>query len=226
MQMQSLNLCHKKEHTNRSNIPFYQKSSIGSFKKLAEICGLTTYCDVEALLPLIKNKHSILEIGAGYGRIIKGLQLNDVKGKISALEIVPHLCQKLRKKFPNVDIYERNALFPESYLSLPYFDAALLMWGSILDFSTNEQQKMIVNISKRLEKSGIVVIDLPVLDQITHYQEAAKILRKYNKESIFFNIPSYKEIETFANKAHMQIKEQLLYRSEHAAYREFYILSF
>jgi SAM-dependent methyltransferase len=226
--MNSVETYRNKYCCNQEQLPLYDKVTSISFKKLAKICGITDYCDIKTLFPYLKNKDSLLEVGAGYGRVIDGLQYHNYPGKIAALEIIPKLCKKLRKKFPTISVYERNALYPESFMSMPYFDAILMMWGSILDFSEREQQQLLKNFALKLNKSGIISIDLPVTnpaEEINHYNNARDIIKKYNEKSIIFNIPTTEQIAKFALEAKLKIKEIINYKSSQSGDREIYILT-
>lgn len=214
-------------YSNIEKLKFYQKANAYEFRKLARICGIDDYCDIKQLIPYLKNKKSILEIGGGYGRVLKGLEHYGLFGNISTIEIIPKLASKLRTKFSNITVYERNINYDESFLSLPYFDAALIMWGTILDFSKIEQEKLIKNVMSKLNNNGIFAIDLPYFsnnDPFAHYDEANEIISKKEKTFTFY-FPTEREMEVYAEKACAKISNKIIYESAHKSKRSIYILS-
>jgi len=88
---------------NNDNYRFYNKFSIEEFVKFSELAGLNTFTDLDLIRSKIEifNYDSILEVGAGSGRVIQYLLENNYKGKIIAIERNPVLYANLENKYGN-----------------------------------------------------------------------------------------------------------------------------
>ena len=88
---------------------------------------------------LIQKSKTILEIGAGEGRIIQGLVNQNYQGKIFAVERSRAFLDHLRKEYSknnNVEILEGDIL----YKILPRVDLGLFLWSGILEFNKRDQK--------------------------------------------------------------------------------------
>lgn len=143
--------------TNYDNVPFYEEAASGLLQKLATLGGLDTCCDMEIIFPYIKDTHSILEVGAGYGRVLDYLTKQNYQGKISAVERSLSFNKILQSKFKDkVSLYNKDL---HDFYSDQKFDVILWLWSGIADFSQHEQPLILKKLSSFLTPNGFLVID-------------------------------------------------------------------
>jgi SAM-dependent methyltransferase len=144
--------------TNYDNNYFYETVTPAGLAQLAIKSGLDLCCDVELLRPYWENAKSLLEIGAGYGRVIQYLIDNEFKGKITAVERSQAFMKWLRLNFSkvatlkNLDIHDCSQIHDR-------FDTILFLWSGIADFTLKEQNKIISNLCKLLQPGGRLIFD-------------------------------------------------------------------
>ena len=142
---------------NDDNADFYNHIPITTFQQYAVNIGLDDFEDLELIYPLIHKSNSLLEIGAGFGRVLSYLNYKKYTGKIYAIERSRTLYTHLKQTFPKIknvihsDI--RSVTFPIQ------FDLALWMWSGIAEFQKDMQAKLIRKILSFLQPTGRLVID-------------------------------------------------------------------
>lgn len=211
---------------NYDNIPFYEEAASGLLQKFAVIGGLDTCCDMQIAYPFIKNCHSILEVGAGYGRILEFLIAQDYQGEIFAIERSFKFKKILQTKFKdkiNFFFKDLNSFFPNRK-----FEAILWMWSGISDFSQTEQLKILENLSNNLEENGILVLDTLIhteeLKNESYSIKQSYIIQKNNFKAYGYK-PSPEEIELYARKLQFKnINHRLKYRTSTNRFRNLHFL--
>lgn len=98
--------------SNRDNQKFYNSLTVQDFQNFADSAGLTEYPDLLMLNQILENACAVLEIGAGYGRVIDYLlKINNIKN-IIAVENSTLYFEALMKKYSNnslCDLYNNVA---------------------------------------------------------------------------------------------------------------------
>lgn len=147
--------------TNYDNIDFYNNISPEELKKFAAIAGLNSNCDLELIKPFLKSTDLILEVGAGYGRILDFLSTHNFK-KIFAVERSKQFYRLLK------DHYVRKVkLF---YIDIHFFECSekfnhiLWLWSGIADFAKHEQGDIVNLLVKKLKPGGKLFIDSTIPD--------------------------------------------------------------
>jgi hypothetical protein len=163
---------------NKTNKKFYENlTSHAISDQFGKPAGLDTQVDVSILheMGYFYEARTVLEIGAGDGRVIDGIlkltsapdihtHLGILKGrliatqKIYALERCDNFVEYLNERFrnnPKVDVIKCDLLIDE----IPRADLGLWMWSGIMEFSPEEQSKAIARIKERINE---LVIDLPL----------------------------------------------------------------
>lgn len=146
-----------KNWLNNDNKKIYQNMPLEEFYRSAVQGGLDTGIDVKNLKQYINSVKSILEIGAGYGRVLSHILNQGYTGKLVAVERNKKFCQFLQSQF-----HERADIFCADITSFQYtdkFDLILWMWAGICEFSKAEQAKVISHLSKMLNKNGHLIVD-------------------------------------------------------------------
>lgn len=189
---------------------------------LAYMCGINDYRDLKPWANLIKNSESILEIGAGYGRVLDYILSIRRKGKLSAIEINSHLADLLKVKYKNkVKVTNGNLLDKKNYQTKSH-DLVLWMWGSILHINSSLLCKAFLNIYSALIPNGILIIDIPPSDTYAINRKGMqKIIGRKIKEVSFLEKET---ILIHTNNIGLKLQETYSYISGANTLRHEYVL--
>lgn len=214
-----------REYTNKENFGFYQGIGIETFLDHAKRSGMELCPDMKLCWDELKDKDSVLEIGAGYGRCVKFLLDKGFKGAIYALEQSDALLGYLRNHFAaeNVTPIENDL---QHYAPPQKIGAALWMWSGILDFSPEEQARMVKHIYNMLENDGVLVVETPKMgiktfgdhDDPQHLHVDAP----YGRLDCY--IPTADEMRQYSNSAGFSSFEQKDYKTSTEKERSLFIL--
>lgn len=189
---------------NYDNKAFYKKIKEGGLREYALKAGLSTGCDVKILTPYWSKVNSILEVGAGYGRVIEYLLNQKYSGKITAIERCETMIDFLKINYSkeNVTILHNDIHDIDTINFKEKFDLILWLWSGIFDFTSLEQEKIILSFSRLLNENGKLIIDtLPENALIVGTKEKEKT-REYKVELansiVYMHWPSQKEINEYA----------------------------
>ena len=211
--------------SNKDNLLVYEKTPIFKLKECAAISGLDSCCDLRLIHQYIQRSSSILEIGAGAGRVLDYLINSNYQGEISAVECCQNYCQQLLKRFgQKISVYCQNLL----RLSLPkQFDLILWMWSGIADFAPAEHLLALKNLLSTLTDHGILIFD--TLDPTV-----TPAATKYNKGQEYYIDIKYgiirtysvtkQELDQYAKKLHFIEKKQLHYTATNGKERILHIV--
>ncbi len=147
----------------------------------------------------IFNATSILEVGAGYGRVLNYLTNHKFLGKITAIERSKKCTNLLIKKFGNkINILNQDL----KHLQIKNeFDLILWMFSGISDFSQSEQLPILTKLTESLTKNGKIILDafshsVKPVNAITASSQGY-IIEDENK-TLYGYIPSPQEIDNYA----------------------------
>lgn len=144
---------------NDNNVAFYRKIKIDKFREIATLLGFHTGIDLDVLMPHIQHSEVLIELGVGFGRVIKALIDRDFNGKIIGIERSPELFEYLKTQFPDsVQLFEQNI---RSFEVGQNADAIIYMWSGILELSLHEQHEAVRHFSQKLNPKGILVLEIP-----------------------------------------------------------------
>jgi len=218
-------ISHDNIWTNYNNIPFYEEAAYGLLENLAIQGGLNKCCDLELIKPYIINTSSILEVGAGYGRVIEYLLANNFKGKLSAIERGMTFCEIIKNKFHNnINLFQADLL---TFQTKEKFQTILWLWSGIADFSKKEQLATLYKLFSFLCENGLLIIDniphsvTPLKANSTKKQHINVRLGKEN--SYLYNVSS-EEIIEYAKKIKAYVKI-INYKTNTGRNRIIYLLS-
>ncbi len=170
------------------NIDFYEKVPVQVLEKYASIGGFDDCCDVKLILPFLKKAASILDVGAGYGRVIDFILKEGLKAKITAVERSASLCKILQDRFSGrIDIHNEDI---EAVGNIGVFDVVIFMWSNISEWLPDKKKLIIEKLSSFLDENGFLVIEIFIPDQkplnSTHYDS-----RKYEAKTEYGNVHGY-----------------------------------
>jgi phospholipid N-methyltransferase len=214
---------------NTDNNDFYEALKIEGMQKFAEKGGLASSCDVRLLTPYWSKAHSILEVGAGYGRVIDYLLKHQFKGTITAIERCNTLFQYLSdhyQSFGNVNLLHAD-IRHQSYKG-ERFDLIFMLWSVIAEFGSHEQSLLIGKLAKLLKKNGRLVIDaisknvIP-LKAVQNGKQSYSV--KVNSAVVHTYVPNSSEIRQYAKAIGFSDINHVNYRTDVGRERWLYILS-
>lgn len=218
----------KHQWNNSDNNEFYSKIQPEEMRAFAERGGLSTCCDMKLLENYWSNASSILEVGAGYGRIIGYLLSHDYKGRITAIEKSALLFGHLKK------LYGGKAMLLQSDIRNSHnidetFDLILFAWSGIQDFSPIEQQRVIQRLARLLNKDGNLILDTipsniaPLGSERSDTQDAHKL--KFNNTTAYIYNISQEQIDFYGIVAGLKTVKHTTYTTDTGRKRVFHILS-
>jgi trans-aconitate methyltransferase len=144
---------------NDKNIDFYRNIKMDTFQHLAGVIGFDTSVDIDILFPIVKEASTLLELGAGYGRVIKALLHRGFKGKIIAVERVAELIDYLKQHIPELVVLQQQDI---KHLQLNQeVEAITWLWSGILELSNEEQKETVKHLYTLLATNGVLILEIP-----------------------------------------------------------------
>ncbi|MCW5588844.1 MAG: class I SAM-dependent methyltransferase [Legionellales bacterium] len=215
---------------NKDNIAFYDDIEIETLKNLAQQGGIADGYDVNLIFDHIKNTKKILEVGAGYGRVISFLLKHHYYGRIVAVEKSQRMCEILKSQFNSIiKLYHTDILL---FQTKEKFDVILWLWSGICDFNKYEQPLIIKSLVKKLESGGKLIIDslspthTPVSSE--NNQEALlnrdHLIKVNNEVSVHAYLPTPQEITSYAEQLAVNSIEHMPYITPTQRNRNLYII--
>ncbi len=212
---------------NTDNQNFYNTVGVEGLQHLAGIAGIENNCDLKQLKPYWINANNILEVGAGYGRVINALRENGYCGEITAIERNTHFCDYLKEQYK-----EHTTILAMDIMACDdleqRFDCILFLWGGFVEFSAYQQLIVIKKLSTLLTTNGLIIIDsLPedVAPLATTKIGERDFCLTVDNMSINVHITSQDEMSHCKNSAKLNYLSTLQYCTTSNRTREFYLLS-
>ncbi|MGD9153719.1 MAG: class I SAM-dependent methyltransferase [Gammaproteobacteria bacterium] len=200
--------------SNTDNINIYKNMPIEAFYQGAVQGGLDTGVDVKNLEKYIDKAKSILEVGAGYGRVLSHILNQGYTGKLVAIERDKKFYQFLQSQF-----YGRVKIFCSDVMNFcpdDKFDLILWVWASIFEFSKNEQAQVVSHLGNMLNKNGLLILDVLPIECVsinaTKLNSHDRVIETpYGKDYCY--VPSDDEIMRYAQQADLAHCEDLIYHT-------------
>ena len=192
---------------NQKNKTYYDTVDLSIQTGYAVRGGLSDHCDLKQIQHLVESANSILEVGAGYGRVLEYLIDTNYPGDITAIELSDQFFQTLAKYQDHVKLLHGSVL-DETVLGNAQYDLILWLWSGISDFTHEEQKKVIHILTRRLVVGGTLVVEVLAhdnvpLNAVTGTTQSYVI--KANDATLYGYIPSPQEIVECA-QAHEDLK--------------------
>jgi 2-polyprenyl-3-methyl-5-hydroxy-6-metoxy-1,4-benzoquinol methylase len=210
---------------NKSNQDFYEGVSIEQFKEWAKLGGFDEGCDLDLILPHLKKAKTILEVGAGYGRVVGYLLKQNLSAEISAIERSKSLCEYMEKLYGSrADIICGDLGETNFYKK---FDVVIWLWSNISDFAKHEHVSTLRRIASWIEKGGVLVTDI-LLDSFNTervnasdrnyvFQDGGRFAHGY--------LPTKDEILNYATEVGFEKIEAMPYQTNTSRNRCLFMLS-
>ncbi len=211
---------------NQINKDFYEHLSIGDFKKFSHSSKLTATTDTEQIKNYILSARSILEVNAGFGRVVDGILSLGYRGQITAIERISSYCAYLQ------DYYREFAtIINDDILSHQFtqrYDLVTLMWTSIAEFNPREQKRLIAKLARLVTKKGHIAID--VIDRGSELSHSSSLqdnvihVNHGDSEQIFY-IPADSELYNWCHLAGLKVCEVIRYQLDEKINRKCFMLA-
>lgn len=215
-----------KSWLNIDNAEFYEKMPLDFFMNFSIQGGLDTCNDVAAIKNYINNAASILEIGAGYGRVIDFILKQNYNGQITAIERNLKLYQHLQQVYSD-KITLVNTDIQKIKLNSKY-DLILWMWTGICEFSKSEQQALIKMLSAYLSPQGFLIIDIIPIEFKTQHtidydQHNRVVSTPFGNDYGYF--PDHFEMMEYIDNANLALCEKVVYYTRTNKENHLYIIN-
>ncbi len=215
----------QKSWSNLDNAAFYENVTIDKMQEIAGSAGIDAHCDLKLLDPYITQADSILEVGAGYGRVLDYLTNIGYQGKITALERSVNLCHILQKNHSsNANIIQGDLIDIQLEQR---FDLVLWLWAGIADFTITEQALIVEKLFSLVTKDGFLMLD--TLDTTANiigavHSDGQQHVINLNGAEISVYGPSINEIKRHALKASFASTNHISYKTTTGRNRLLHIL--
>jgi SAM-dependent methyltransferase len=211
--------------SNKDNAAFYENISKEANRENSILGGLEEGCDLTLAHNYLVNANSILEIGAGYGRVLYCLKQRKYKATITAVERSQKLCKILKERFFNtIEIIECDI---KNFTTNKQYDAILWLFSGISDFTQEEQLYVLKKIALLLTRKGVIILDTfsPDLKPANAlHAKAQSYLIHLENNKLHGYIPSREEIIEYAQKLNITLLECIPYETDTQSKRYLYIL--
>jgi 2-polyprenyl-3-methyl-5-hydroxy-6-metoxy-1,4-benzoquinol methylase len=188
---------------NKDNNAFYDEIQVAGLQNYAKVAGLETGCDVAALKPYWEHAQSILEVGAGYGRVIKALREQGYQGDITAIERNKYLYDYTQQHYADTATILQQDIMDLDPNTLPKFDVILILWTGFSEFSPEEQPITMKKLINMTNSNGLLVIDLLP-------KNILPLKTKHIREKYVYILEAKKNINiTIYIKDHLELKRYI-----------------
>lgn len=210
--------------SNEDNSAFYEHHCT-TLEEWAKQGGLATWPDLLTITDYIKPANTILEVGAGYGRVLDYLMMHYPKKELSALERSQHFSHQLEKKYgKNVTLYPTDV---KMFYAEKRYDLILWLWSGLTDFAQFEQAAVLNHLARFLDPNGRLIVEtfphdeVPAngsINQPQTYQLTADSMQLHGY------IPSPVEMEEYADVVGLKIETIRQYRTSSDRMRKLYVI--
>lgn len=189
----------------------------------AELGGLHGGCDIDAAFDYIAGAKRLLEVGAGYGRVVDALLRRGFQGAVDVVERSQVFCGELKRFGDKITVHHQDvrAFKPDE----PY-DVVLSMWSGISDFPSAEQASLVETLSGFLCIGGRLILDTSVAGQkplnARFATEQAYSIFKDGCAAKGY-IPSEAEMLAYAKNASLVVVQHFTYITATQRQRKLYV---
>jgi hypothetical protein len=150
----------------RANADFYEHMEIEYLRTAAARAGLEACPDLDQIWPDIRDARSLLEVGAGYGRVLDGLLARGFRGRLTCVERCATFAGFLQQRFwDRVEVRSGDAA---SVIDGELFDAVLWLWSGIIEFACEEQASKLQQALAWVKPGGLLAVEAPQLGSETN----------------------------------------------------------
>ena len=201
-------------YSNDLNATFYDAIEM---RKFAESAGLAGCYDVETMERYVrpdKRRGKVLEVGAGYGRVVRRLVRSDYRKVFAiergrtALELARDLRSEIRRG--KLKVYRQDV---RQFESSERFDVILWMFSGISDFSPAEQVEVLANLSRHLAEGGKLIVDVPnKKTNATRVEGRTQLIEIEGLPTYYGTVPSDADLLGYADRLGFRNVRRVSYR--------------
>jgi len=195
---------------NDDNAQYYENLPNGTLQNFAKLGGLDTYCDLELIRPHIMQANSILEVAAGYGRVLDGLIQMGYQNKIVAIERCEKfypLLKKYSEKNPAITTVHSDI---RTFNPNEKFDLILWLWSGMCDFTREEQSSILKNLALQLHPKGIMILETMPCSVIPKNAvcsiERLSVIHGGRNSYLYVYTPSLAEVDNYAKNLGLKVQ--------------------
>jgi len=210
---------------NEDNINYYENIPTDILRGYAIIGGFEEGCDVDLIEPYILRANSILEAGAGYGRVLRHILRKGYTGKLCAVERSKNFFTRLKKEFGDkVEVIQRDI---QKFNPTEKFDLVLCLWSYISEFPKEDQLNILLHLSCFLNPNGVIILDtlLHTVAPKNVVQLNQSYIARSEYGTAYGYTPSAKEIHRYAQKLGFENIKHIEYKTQTQRQRIIHILS-
>lgn len=204
--------------TNKDLCEYYENVPINELKQFTVIGGLDNCCEIELIRSYINQASSILEIGAGYGRVVEDILKHGYKNKLTAIERCKKFCNYMREKF--VDSLNQLNIIEDDFMTHNFdekYDLILSMWSNISEYSIDEQLPMLHRLKNLLTTNGVLVVEtidhnIKPKNSTIFNKQAYVVNSKYGTS--YGYTPSDEQLREYALALEVKNIKQIAYRTD------------
>jgi len=189
----------------------------------AVLGGLDSGCDIDAVFDYIASAKRLLEVGAGYGRVVDALLRHSFTGAVEVVERSDVFCEELKRFGDKITVHHQDV---RGFKPDEPYDVVLSMWSGISDFPSAEQPGLVQTLSGFLCVGGRLILDTSVAGQKPlnarfAAEQAYSILKDGCSAKGY--IPSEVEMLAYAKKASLAMVRHFTYITAAQRQRKLYV---
>lgn len=210
--------------SSEPNSQFYTALPLTRFIQHADDCGVASCCDIDSIYyDFLRDKKNIVEVGAGYGRVIDYLLGKNFPGQFTALEKNQVLYEGLLQRYAKSPVIIKHQDFL-TYDALAQHDAVLCLWSFISEFSHEEQGVIFRYLGEHLREGAHAFID--VMD-IAAMGLDKGVYKNIDEDPLHIRLyfPSVTEIQTYCEQANLLLKSSVQYTTTQGVSRRIFVIT-
>jgi SAM-dependent methyltransferase len=215
---------------NQDNADFYSQIPLSILQDYAKLAGLDHHDDLQLILPQLLRAQRILEVGAGFGRVIHYLRTHSPQAEIFAVERNKRFITLLQQQYEHdIHLIHSDILQMEFTLDVQV-ELILWLWGGLAEFAQAEQLTILKKLRAYLAEKGMMIIDtMPVnLKPInaTAGSRPQHLVFKADFGELHGYMPTHTEIEAYAEALNCQNIQHIPYVTHTQREHTLHLLSF
>lgn len=186
--------------------------------------------DIALTLPFTDKEGHYLDMGSGYGRVLKWLLKEHIApNNITSVELAPNYIKQLKKVYhqEGITIIQGNL---HDYKPSQVFDNLLWMWCGVCDFPKNEQLNILRHWLNYLSKpNGVFIIESPEASEplnsnVTHAMGSEVSIQHQGIPPWHGYMPTDDDMRSYAEQLNVDIR-RVRFTTVTGRNRNLYILS-
>lgn len=218
---------------NDNNMDFYNSVPVSAMQAFSVRGGLDGGTDIQLLKHYVDSAKTILEVGAGYGRVVEKLLANQAcQADIYAVEKSQRFCGLLANKYINNNRVYVSCTDVRTLEVNTGFELILWLWSGISDFAKAEQQEVVGFLVGLLNDMGILAIDTllsekvpsnELCDNVKVYGKGSEYIIDANGHVVYGYMPTKEEMFAYVDAIPNIEVEHIQYTTESGMLRNMFI---